>query len=112
MTFFICLTDCIEDDESRVPSEHKEMLDCYITIKNNRLCRILDYLGGLVERVGKRKLMPSNFKPDDFTDHSNADRSWALRMMMDGIICTTVCPKRRVYDLSEKLLAEAICRKN
>jgi hypothetical protein len=56
--------------------------------------------------------MSHEVKLDEFYDDPAAERSWALRMMMDGWNCTTDYPECRDYDRLKKLLAEVIEKKN
>jgi hypothetical protein len=45
---------------------------------------------------------------EEFHDDPATDRSWVLKMMIDGLNFTTDCPDCRDYDRLEKLLAEVI----
>jgi hypothetical protein len=48
---------------------------------------------------------------EEFYDDPPIERSWMLKMMIDGLNCTTECPDYRDYDRLEKLLAEVIEKK-
>ena len=45
---------------------------------------------------------------DEFHDDPAAERSWALKMMIDGFNCITNCPENRDYERLKNLLAEVI----
>ena len=52
--------------------------------------------------------MPNEVTFDEFNEDLSAERSWALKMMIDGFNSIIDCPESWDYDRLKKLLAEVI----
>jgi hypothetical protein len=44
MALFICLSDCIDEENSDIACEQKQMLDGFIVVKNKAICRLIDHI--------------------------------------------------------------------
>ena len=49
MTLFTCFGDGVDDDNSVMASEHRQVLDGFFVINNKTICRLIDRISDFIK---------------------------------------------------------------